>query len=63
MKNPLTEKEVNHIYEALKTFRKEYCNVREGRSLDDEDAYICRDCPFNDHGACKLKTWIYRHGF
>ena len=63
MKHPLTKKEVDHIYEALKAFREEYCNVREGMIYDEEDAYICRDCPFNDHGDCKLKIWVHKHGF
>ena len=64
MENPLTEKEVNHIFEALEAFREEFCNVRAGRCLDvnDEDVFICNDCPFNDHGDCKLKIWVHKHG-
>ena len=63
MKHPLTEKEVNHIFEALKAFRDEYCNVREGMDEDEDNSYICQDCPFNDHGDCKLKIWVHKHGF
>ena len=65
MKYPLTEKEVNHIFEALKAFREEYCNVRERKYLDgyDKDVFICNDCPFNDRGYCKLMIWVRKHGF
>lgn len=64
MENPLTEKEVNHIYEALTAFRDEFCNIREGMTEDEKNSYICKDCPFHKHnGKCKLKIWVHKHGF
>lgn len=58
----LTKAEKIALKAFVDEFEESFCDTRAGKTEDDEDAYICRECPFHQkNGCCNLRSWRINH--
>ena len=54
----LTKAEKIALKAFVDEFENSFCGTRAGKTEQDEDAYLCRKCPFNlKNGCCNLRSW------
>lgn len=58
----LTKAEKIALKAFIDEFENSFCGTRAGKTEDDKDAYLCRECPFYmSDGSCKLREWRIKH--
>lgn len=58
----LTKAEKIALQVFLDEFETSFCGTRVGRTEDDDDAYLCKECPFNTKsGLCKLREFRLKY--